>query len=158
MWARRLEDVPPVEVDQYSEKLRVWGGVSAKGNTRLIVYDGDLTAEKYCGVLRKAKPDFDAIFGTNNHNWTFVHDGASPHKAQMANAWLAANVPNHINSGPAGEWPARSPDLNIIEQVWGYMKGELAKNKPETIDALKRRIKRTWRVLIQTRSRSRRMG
>ena len=34
--------------------------------------------------------------------------------------------------------------MNIIEQVWGYMKGELAKNKPETIDALKRRIKRTW--------------
>ena len=74
--------MPPVEVDKYSEKVRVWGGVSAKGNTRLIVYDGDLTAEKY---LRKAKPDFDAIFGANSHNWTFVHDGASPHKARMAN-------------------------------------------------------------------------
>ena len=81
VWARRREDVPPLEVKQYSAKVRVWGGVSAQGNTRLLTYD-DLTGPKYRALLKKAKPNFDSIFGSRNRSWTFVHDGASPHKAR----------------------------------------------------------------------------
>jgi transposase len=144
VWARRREDVPPLEVKQYSAKVRVWGGVSAQGNTRLLLYSGDLTGAKYRALLKRAKPDFNKIFGSTNRNWTFVHDGASPHKAQATNEWLAENVPNHVESGPHGEWPANSPDLNPIEQVWGYMKNELERNKPRSIHTLKRRIQQIW--------------
>jgi transposase len=63
VWAKQRDDVPPLKVQQYSEKVRVWGGISAKGNTKLIIYDGDLTTTKYRELLIKAKPDFDAIFG-----------------------------------------------------------------------------------------------
>ena len=105
-----------MEVEQYADKLHVWGGVSTQGNTRLVFWEGDLNADKYCKkILSKVAPDFTHIFGA--HNWTFVHDGASAHKAASTNTWLRRNVPNHITSGPFGEWPAKSPDLNIIEQV-----------------------------------------
>ena len=50
---------------------------------------------------------------------------------------------NFITSGPSGEWPANSPDLNI-EQVWGMMDGELAKSRPKTLEALQRKIKKIW--------------
>jgi transposase len=149
VWARRREDVPADEVNQYSPKVRVWGGVSAQGNTRLIVYEGELTAAKYTALLTKAKPDFDSIFGRRNRNWVYIHDGASPHKARSTNDWLTANVPNHIKSGPSGEWPANSPDLNPMEQVWGHMKAELGGSKPNTIDGLKRKIKQIWGDLDQ---------
>ena len=144
VWARRREDVPPVEVKQYSAKVRVWGGVSAQGNTRLLMYSGDLTGPKYRALLKKAKPDFNAIFGSSDRNWTFVHDGASPHKARATNGWLEQNVPNHIESGPYGEWPPNSPDLNPIEQVWGYMKTELERSKPRSIRSLKRKMQQVW--------------
>jgi len=53
-------------------------------------------------------------------------------------------VPNHIESGPHGEWPANSPDLHPIAQVWGYMKAELERSKPRSIPALKRKIQQIW--------------
>ena len=63
-----------MEVKQYSPKVRVWGGVSAQGHTRLFIYD-DMTGPRYRAVLTKAKPDFDKIFGSRNRSWTFVHGG-----------------------------------------------------------------------------------
>ena len=127
------------------------GWVSAKGRTRLIFYEGDLTASKYVDeILKKAKPDFKTLFGARNRDWTFSHDGASAHKARLTNDWLEENVPNHITSGPQGDWPAKSPDLNAtIEHVWGYMHNKLENKRPTTINALKRRLTKLWNDLDQ---------
>ena len=151
VWARSIEDVPPAEIDQYSKSVRVWGGVSAKGNTRLLFYDGDLTAKKYRDtILKKAEPDFKRVFGARNRSWTYTHDGASAHKAKIANEWLEEHVPNHITSGPQGDWPAKSADLNAsIEHVWGYMDTNLLKNRPKTIPAMKRRLTKLWNDMDQ---------
>ena len=53
VWARRREGVPPLEVKQYSAMVRVWGGVSAQGHTRLFIYDDNMTGPKYLDVLTK---------------------------------------------------------------------------------------------------------
>ena len=45
------------------------------------------------------------------------------------------------------EWPAQSPDLNIIENIWLYMKRELQKSAGDiaTKNDLLREIQRVWR-------------
>ena len=36
------------------------------------------------------------------------------------------------------------PDVNPIEQVWGYMKEKLERSKPRSIPALKRKSQQIW--------------
>ena len=60
-----------------------------------------------------------------------------------------ADTPPHT-SGPQGDWPAKSPDLNAtIEHVWGYMFDKLENKRPTTINGLKRRLKKLWEDLDQ---------
>ena len=43
-------------------------------------------------------------------------------------------------------WPPSSPDLNVIEKVWRWMKEELKRLPfvPTSVDQLKREIQRLW--------------
>ena len=45
-------------------------------------------------------------------NVTFMHDNARPHSAAITRQLLATNNVNFL------DWPANSPELNPIEQVW----------------------------------------
>ena len=58
----------------------------------------------------------------NNRQMTLLHDNAPGHTARATRGWLAAN---HI---PVfGPWPARSPDMNAIENFWAQMEKALEK-------------------------------
>jgi hypothetical protein len=46
-WDTSPDNVDPAEVVHSSPKLKVWGGMSAKGTTELIFYEGRLGAVRY---------------------------------------------------------------------------------------------------------------
>jgi len=54
---------------------------------------------------------------------------------------------NNIHVLP--NWPASSPDLNPIENIWSVMKNEISKQRPETLDELENVIRRSWRNIPQ---------
>jgi transposase len=135
-------DVPPDVTVNTSPKWKVWGGVSALGKSPLIFYEGTLKAPDYINIIKKAVPKVKQFMPDGA--WTWQHDGASPHKAKLTNDWLEANVPDYITSGPSGAWPANSPDLSYIENIWAIMDAELALNPPKSMAELKKRIKEEW--------------
>jgi transposase len=47
-------------------------------------------------------------------------------------------------------WPSKSPDLNPIEQVWGYMTKFIYKNdfRPQNAEGLQQKIIEAWHVTM----------
>ncbi|CAK9796083.1 Transposable element Tcb2 transposase [Anthophora plagiata] len=71
----------------------------------------------------------------------FQHDNAPSHSAKTVKNWLDAQQFQTI------AWPAQSPDLNPIENVWAYLKMKLANEysaPAATINDLWERVQQQW--------------
>ena len=91
----------------------VWGAISYYGTCELQFVSSKMNAITYNGVIEKAIQDFDSIFGPIP--WTFQHDNAPMHTARAVKQWISSQYVQLL------EWPQYSPDLNIIENVWGLL-------------------------------------
>jgi len=67
-------------------------------------------------------------------------DGASIHTAKIIKAYKDQNGMKTMS------WPPKSPDLNIIENLWAILKHNIRKevNNIETIEDLKAVIVKCW--------------
>jgi len=72
-------------------------------------------------------------------------DGASIHRSDETKAWLKGNQIETL------EWPAKSPDLNPIENLWGIMARRVYEvfQKFESVQDLEECIMEKWFDLSQ---------
>src|SRR4029434_2428716 len=61
----------------------------------------------------------------------FQQNNAKPHSAHISNAWLRKKSVRVL------DWPACSPDLSPIENVWRILKHEMRQQRPLTVAHLK---------------------
>jgi len=71
----------------------------------------------------------------------FQQDNASCHTARLVQDWFSEN-----NITPL-IWPARSPDLNPIENAWAMVDRKLASEPVTSIEGLKDRLHELWSSL-----------
>lgn len=127
---------------KHPPKVHVYGCFSSAGFGKLICFTGNLNATRLVTLYNKGLlPSAETLFGPGNRDWILQEDNDPKHKSRKAAKWKRENGINRM------DWPAQSPDLNPIENVWAVMKLNVRKRKPATVKALVRAIHREWKEL-----------
>lgn len=120
--------------------LMVWGLISAEGGLCLRILEGRQNSEKYEKIL------FENLIPIleNIGDYVFVQDNCSIHISErMKHFFERENV-------LVEELPSRSPDLNIIENLWTNMKRYITRYQPKNIEDLKILLRESFFVCANT--------
>lgn len=119
--------------------VSVWGSFSAHGVGRLVVYEGRLNAQGYINTIFDALPEhLDEVSMKTRDRVLFQQDNAPCHKAKKTMQWFKDKNIDVL------DWPAVSPDLNPIENLWNIIDMELHKHVINNRAALEEAIKAEW--------------
>jgi len=77
----------------------------------------------------------------SNKNYIFQHDNDSKHTANKTCQFLKDNNIKTL------KWPAYSPDLNPIENIWGILKRNVRKRIPKDKNNFIKIINEEWDAL-----------
>lgn len=111
--------------NKFSPSLMLWGAVRADGKRVLIRCNGSVNQEEYQRVLGIGLPQ---IYSTR---YMFMQDGATCHTARSTCDYLREKAVRMLE-----DWPAQSPDLNIIEHVWDFLKEKVKCRHPSNLEEL----------------------
>ncbi|EUC62926.1 transposable element Tcb2 transposase, partial [Rhizoctonia solani AG-3 Rhs1AP] len=95
--------------------IMVWGCITAQGVGRLHRIDGRLTAVRYTEILQEELPGTLREHSIPPRRAIFQHDNDPKHTAKHTREWIGNR---RLSLLP---WPANSPDMNPIENVWDYL-------------------------------------
>lgn len=93
----------------------IWGYINFDGKLKIFKCPPRMNAKTYVEFIENEVLDDFVSEGIDLGNMVFVQDNAPCHRAKSTKEWF------RNNNITLQEWPAQSPDMNIIENVWDVL-------------------------------------
>ena len=118
--------------------VMVWAACAANGKTNLVFINGKIDSKKYQDILQENLVPLGAHIG--GKNWMYQQDNATIHVSKSSKEWFTKNKIQLL------DWPANSPDLNIMENIWGILVRDVFKNGRQfsSISEIKKQLINSW--------------
>ncbi len=140
VWRKRGEAQTPCCLKssvKFPQSLMIWAAMSSAGVGPLCFLKSTVNAAIYQEILEHFMlPSADKLYG--DADFIFQQDLAPAHTAKGTKSWFNDHGVTVL------DWPANSPDLNPIENLWGTVKRKMRDTRPNNADELKAAIKATW--------------
>lgn len=122
-------------------RVMIWGAISVHGPGPLVFLEGTVNGLKYANIAEKTIiPYLFELMGESGKPFVFVDDNAPAHNSRVASEIFEKYDARRIY------WPASSPDLNPIENLWAWMKRKLwdSDQQYKSVEDMKAAITRIW--------------
>jgi transposase len=143
-WKRRSDDLKEDHIKRTKKfgggSIMVWGCITSHGVGKLVQITGIMDSKKYIHILSRGLLITMDDKGLNPDEVIFMHDNDPKHTALRTRKWLNRNKINVL------EWPAQSPDMNPIENLWSIINSKIRKRKekPKDIEELWKIVQEEW--------------
>lgn len=118
-----------------------WGWISCAGPGEIVATGTHFDSFKYLELLDQvAFPSIETQFGSVE-NIVFMQDNARIHTARIVRDYLAERNIQVLNH------PPKSPDLNLIENIWAIMERDRPQLIQRTHDGLNDHVLNRWEGL-----------
>ena len=125
------------ENERLEGKVSLWGCICADGLGHAELFDDSFDARRYQSILHLNLVRSAHHFWPRGQ-WWFQQDNASQHKAATSREWF------HNHGIDLIDWPAWSPDLNPIEELWNDLKRRVYGRHPHSMEELERYVTEEW--------------
>ena len=119
--------------------VMVWGSFSQNGMGPLVKVEGNLNAENYTELLENNLLPFakEKLPKT----WIFQQDNAKCHTAKESIKFFKQNKVKIL------DWPASSPDLNPIKNLWDELDWRVKSQNPKNLAELWQLLQEEWKKI-----------
>lgn len=129
----------PTHREAHPEYVVVWACISAHGQGDIVFLDGPLDGDTYATLMRDYLPlAADKAFTFGSGQWYFLHDNPTVHRGAAATKAL------FDQGATVMDFPPYSPDLNVIENLWGYLAKKVDQHRCRNTEDLKRWVQEEW--------------
>ncbi len=122
---------------KFPQSVMIWAAMSSAGVGPLCFLKSTVNAAIYQEILEHYMlPSADKLYG--DADFIFQQDLAPAHTAKGTKSWFNDHGVTVL------DWPANSPDMNPIENLWGIVKRKMRDTRLNNADELKATVKETW--------------